>query len=387
MPSDSASAKPRSAATIVCEEVQLMAGYAKLPALALSSMAAYVSGVAMGIRRSLRECEVQPRSTVAALLAPSSQTYAQAPQASERARDPRASAREVLGQRAARRLHGVPHRRERRRVREVGHRELVRGQLAPQREGRGVDPLGRAPSRPTICTPSSRPVARSAITLTVIGAAPGKYPARLVATTTSGSRRRTRRPSACADVSPVRPTSRCAHLGDRGADDPGEARRGRRRGSRPRTRPCLFACVPSGTYRCRPLEPVAHLDAVPGRPDAVRVRAGGRRCTRPPNAPTRQPGSAARSRSRRTPRPSTTMSAGYEPPPVTHRGGRSRRRRSRPRSARSRGWTSMPSPVMRLPHQRGPCRGRACPSARRAGRRAVTDSPRRTIASAISTPM
>src|SRR5689334_25229863 len=54
MPSLPASAKPRSAAFRVCEELTLMAGYAKAPALARSSMRAYTSGVAIGMGSSLR---------------------------------------------------------------------------------------------------------------------------------------------------------------------------------------------------------------------------------------------------------------------------------------------------------------------------------------------
>ena len=49
MPSEPASAKPLSAAFSVCEDETLMAGYAKEPAFARSSMSAYTSGVAMGI--------------------------------------------------------------------------------------------------------------------------------------------------------------------------------------------------------------------------------------------------------------------------------------------------------------------------------------------------
>src|SRR4030095_10988680 len=49
MPSLSASAKPRSAAFRVCEEVTLIAGYANAPALARSSISAYTSGVAIGM--------------------------------------------------------------------------------------------------------------------------------------------------------------------------------------------------------------------------------------------------------------------------------------------------------------------------------------------------
>ena len=49
IPSLSASAKPRSAAFRVCEDVTLIAGYAKRPSFARSSICAYVSGVAMGI--------------------------------------------------------------------------------------------------------------------------------------------------------------------------------------------------------------------------------------------------------------------------------------------------------------------------------------------------
>ncbi len=49
MPSEPASAKPFRAALSVCEDDTLMAGKAKLPALAASSISAYFSGVAMGI--------------------------------------------------------------------------------------------------------------------------------------------------------------------------------------------------------------------------------------------------------------------------------------------------------------------------------------------------
>ena len=49
MPSAPASAKPLSAAFSVCEEDTLMAGNAKAPALAASSISAYFSGVAIGM--------------------------------------------------------------------------------------------------------------------------------------------------------------------------------------------------------------------------------------------------------------------------------------------------------------------------------------------------
>src|SRR6476620_5526375 len=49
MPSEPASAKPLRAAFSVCELDTLMAGYAKEPAFARSSMSAYTSGVAMGM--------------------------------------------------------------------------------------------------------------------------------------------------------------------------------------------------------------------------------------------------------------------------------------------------------------------------------------------------
>src|SRR5690349_24610057 len=49
MPSLPASANPRIAALSVCEDDTLMAGYAKDPAFARSSMSAYTSGVAMGM--------------------------------------------------------------------------------------------------------------------------------------------------------------------------------------------------------------------------------------------------------------------------------------------------------------------------------------------------
>ena len=51
MPSDPASANPLSAAFSVCDDETLMAGNAKLPAFAASSISAYFSGVAIGIRR------------------------------------------------------------------------------------------------------------------------------------------------------------------------------------------------------------------------------------------------------------------------------------------------------------------------------------------------
>lgn len=49
MPSDSASAKPRSAAFNVCDDVTLIAGYANRPCLARSNIAAYCSADAIGI--------------------------------------------------------------------------------------------------------------------------------------------------------------------------------------------------------------------------------------------------------------------------------------------------------------------------------------------------
>ena len=48
MPSDPASAKPRSAATKVEDDVTLIAGYANRPAFARSSIVPYTSGVAIG---------------------------------------------------------------------------------------------------------------------------------------------------------------------------------------------------------------------------------------------------------------------------------------------------------------------------------------------------
>jgi hypothetical protein len=54
MPSLSASAKPRSAALRVCDDVTLIAGYANAPDFARSSIWAYFSGVAIGIDGSLR---------------------------------------------------------------------------------------------------------------------------------------------------------------------------------------------------------------------------------------------------------------------------------------------------------------------------------------------
>ena len=49
MPSEPASAKPWRAAFSVCDDDTLMAGKAKDPAFAASSISAYFSGVAMGI--------------------------------------------------------------------------------------------------------------------------------------------------------------------------------------------------------------------------------------------------------------------------------------------------------------------------------------------------
>ena len=49
MPSEPASAKPFSAALSVCDDETLMAGKAKPCAFAVSSISAYISGVAMGI--------------------------------------------------------------------------------------------------------------------------------------------------------------------------------------------------------------------------------------------------------------------------------------------------------------------------------------------------
>ena len=64
MPSDSASAKPLSAAFSVCDDVTLIAGYAKAPAFARSSISAYTSGVAMGMAdsRGLVRLGVRSRS-------------------------------------------------------------------------------------------------------------------------------------------------------------------------------------------------------------------------------------------------------------------------------------------------------------------------------------
>ena len=49
IPSEPASAKPLRAAFRVCEEDTLIAGKAKDPAFAASSISAYFSGVAMGM--------------------------------------------------------------------------------------------------------------------------------------------------------------------------------------------------------------------------------------------------------------------------------------------------------------------------------------------------
>src|SRR3954470_2917433 len=54
IPSLSASANPRSAALSVCEELTLIAGYANRSSLARSSIAAYDSGVAIGMSTLLR---------------------------------------------------------------------------------------------------------------------------------------------------------------------------------------------------------------------------------------------------------------------------------------------------------------------------------------------
>src|SRR5690349_9133904 len=53
MPSDPASAKPARAALSVCEEVTLIAGNANDLPFAVSSISAYFSGVAMGMRELL----------------------------------------------------------------------------------------------------------------------------------------------------------------------------------------------------------------------------------------------------------------------------------------------------------------------------------------------
>ena len=53
MPSEPASAKPCSAALSVCDDDTLMAGKAKSPLLAASSISAYFSGVAIGMTVSL----------------------------------------------------------------------------------------------------------------------------------------------------------------------------------------------------------------------------------------------------------------------------------------------------------------------------------------------
>lgn len=50
IPSEAASENPSRAATIVEEEVVLMAGRAYCPVLALSSISRYLSGVAIGTR-------------------------------------------------------------------------------------------------------------------------------------------------------------------------------------------------------------------------------------------------------------------------------------------------------------------------------------------------
>ena len=55
MPSDPASANPLRAALRVWDDETLMAGYAKDPAFARSSMSAYTSGVAMGIASPAHE--------------------------------------------------------------------------------------------------------------------------------------------------------------------------------------------------------------------------------------------------------------------------------------------------------------------------------------------
>src|SRR5437764_986878 len=69
------------------------------------------------------------------------------------------------------------------------------------------DDLEAPSDRPPIWAPSSRPVRRSAIILTVISTAPGKYPARLVDFTVAVTYSY---PVAAASRSsrPVRPTSR-----------------------------------------------------------------------------------------------------------------------------------------------------------------------------------
>ena len=100
MPSEPASAKPCSAALRVCDDETLMAGNAKAPAFAASSISAYFSGVAMGIRACSSGLTSVGLTLVAVpkgrTIRPSGQTRARAANW-HRVDDNRFAARSVLG--------------------------------------------------------------------------------------------------------------------------------------------------------------------------------------------------------------------------------------------------------------------------------------------------
>src|SRR5450759_644074 len=144
MPSDSASAKPRSAAFSVCEDVTLMPGEAKALSFARVSISAYTSGVAMGILDLLlhgagggNACEYArfDAATVEAEV-----PLELSGRSARRARrcPPRPRPRPC-----ARRSTRLPHRGKRRRVGHVEVDHVLQGHLVPQCGGNGVDPLGR----------------------------------------------------------------------------------------------------------------------------------------------------------------------------------------------------------------------------------------------------
>ena len=190
MPSLPASAKPWSAALRVCEDVHVdrRVGEARRPWRGRAS------------RR-------RPRGWRWASAPQSCHAPAAAVRILPRGRD-RCPAAARSASLAAGDLHRVPDRGERRRVGEVHAGHLLDAAAVPQRDGARC--RSAWPARAADDLHAEQPAGpRSAITFTVIGAAPGHVAARRRRLDDERRRRRARRPSPAPWSSPVRRDLEC----------------------------------------------------------------------------------------------------------------------------------------------------------------------------------
>ena len=183
--------------------------------------------------------------------------------------------------------HGVPHRRERRRVAEVELRDLVDGHLVPDRGREHVDALGRALRPITWARQAAgrrlgHHLDRDQTAARVVAGARRRLDRRR-AGAESGRRRRARRPGT--------PTSRSRNFVTAVPITPGNVRDPRSRSHR---RPELLVAVDSQRDRGRrAAHAVEDLDAVARGPHARDARCHARVGDDPPVGPTARPAAAA----------------------------------------------------------------------------------------------